>query len=67
MPVDCSAIQSCLYVDRLQRSFENYLKLDSCDQVITLRLERHTAQISLKEYEFGTWEQFFLYGVIRIE
>ena len=66
MSKDCSGVDICMLVDRLQRNFNVYMKLDSCSYVMTLRIERHEAEISLQDYEFGTWKEFYLYGVIQI-
>ncbi|XP_063447091.1 uncharacterized protein LOC134726610 [Mytilus trossulus] len=67
MPSHCTAVDCCIDVDFLHRSFHTYIDLNTCDNTFKLGIEKLKLDpISLTDYQFGTTEQFNLKGIIRI-
>ncbi|XP_076076025.1 uncharacterized protein LOC143046848 [Mytilus galloprovincialis] len=67
MPSHCTAVDCCIDVDFLHRSFHAYIDLNTCDNTFKLGIEKLKLDpISLTDYQFGTTEYFNLKGVIRI-
>ncbi|VDH92137.1 Hypothetical predicted protein [Mytilus galloprovincialis] len=67
IPSHCTAVDCCIDVDFLDRSFNAFLDVNMCTNVMTVGLEKLvTDPISLVDYTFGKTENFNLKGVLRI-
>jgi hypothetical protein len=54
IPSHCTAIDCCIEVDFLHRSFHTYIDLNTCDNTFTLGIEKLKMDpINLTNYEFG--------------
>jgi len=49
------------------RSFYTFLDIDTCNYILTIGIERYVFNLSLVNYEYGTWEHFWLQKIIRVE
>ncbi|VDI38368.1 Hypothetical predicted protein [Mytilus galloprovincialis] len=67
MPSHCTAVDFCIDVDFLHRSFHAYIDLNTCDNTFKLGIEKLKLDpISLTDHQFGTTEYFNLKGIVRI-
>lgn len=54
IPSHCTAVDCCIDVDFLDRSFHAFLDVNMCKHVITVGIEKLvTEPISLLDYEYG--------------
>ena len=49
----CTAVDCCIYVDFLKRSFHAVLDIDMCSRKITLALEKLKIDLSVLDYTWG--------------
>ena len=49
----CTAIQCCVEVGKVGRSFEVELDIDFCNQKLTFGVEKLTETLSLQGFEYG--------------
>ena len=63
----CTEVQCCVKADNVNRTFEAKLNLDPCQQRMTVVLERLEVTMDLLSYQWGTREQYHLYGVMRLD
>ncbi|XP_052090897.1 uncharacterized protein LOC127727822 [Mytilus californianus] len=67
IPNHCTAIDCCIEVDFLHRSFHAYIDINTCDNMFTVGIEKLKIDpVSLINYEFGTTKNFNLKGLVRI-
>ncbi|XP_053398282.1 uncharacterized protein LOC128556671 [Mercenaria mercenaria] len=62
----CNAVDCCINSELLQRTFALTLKVDPCDMILTIAIEKLQFEISLFEYSWGSENMFDLFGVIRM-
>jgi len=54
IPSHCTAVDCCIDVDFLGRSFHAYLDLDTCNNQFTVGIEKLKLDpVSLLDYKFG--------------
>ncbi|KAL5015119.1 hypothetical protein ScPMuIL_009389 [Solemya velum] len=63
----CTAVECCVEVTRIRRSFNVFLSLDPCEARLKIGIEKMTYDLSLIDYEFDVEEHFLLLGVIRVD
>ncbi|XP_071145134.1 uncharacterized protein [Mytilus edulis] len=67
IPSHCTSVDCCIDVDFLDRSFNSFLDVNTCTNVMTVGIEKLVIDpISLLNYTFGKTEHFNLKGVLRI-
>ncbi|KAL3873866.1 hypothetical protein ACJMK2_036950, partial [Sinanodonta woodiana] len=66
LPSYCTGVDCCVEVDLIASSFNVYLVLDPCSYTLMVGIERLKTNISLINYVFGTWSNFYLDGVVRL-
>lgn len=49
----CTAVDCCIYVDFLKRSFHALLDIDMCSRKITLAVEKLKMDFSVLDYTWG--------------
>lgn len=58
IPSHCTAVDCCIDVDFLGRSFHTYLDLDTCNNQFTVGIEKLKLDpVSLLDYKFGRWQK----------
>ncbi|CAG2247494.1 unnamed protein product [Mytilus edulis] len=63
----CSNISCCIEVPELQRSFNMFLQLDTCNFKLTVGIEKlHYIQM-LFDYNWGSNDSFWLNGIFKIQ
>ncbi|KAL5014713.1 hypothetical protein ScPMuIL_008983 [Solemya velum] len=67
IPDICTAIECCLDVSLLRRSFNFYFTLDACNYVLKLGIEKLDLNIPFLDYEWGKKMSFRLKGIFRID
>ncbi|KAL5013968.1 hypothetical protein ScPMuIL_008238, partial [Solemya velum] len=63
----CTAVECCVDVTRIGRSFHVFFSLDPCEARLRIGIEKMTYDLSLLDYEGGVEEHFYLQGVIRLD
>ncbi|XP_053400990.1 uncharacterized protein LOC123541000 [Mercenaria mercenaria] len=63
----CTAVQCCLELDIVQTSVQFYVTVDGCEKQLTVGIEQMETVKDLRNYQFGSWDRFYLYGVYRID
>ena len=59
IPSHCTAVDCCVDVDFLQRSFHAYIDLNTCDNMFTIGIEKLKIDpVNLTDYEFGEEKKF---------
>ena len=53
IPSSCTAVQCCVEVGLVGRTFDIGLDIDYCRQMISFNIERLTKSVSLNQYNFG--------------
>ncbi|KAL3873935.1 hypothetical protein ACJMK2_037012, partial [Sinanodonta woodiana] len=66
IPDYCTKVDCCVQLDRLNRSFHVYVHIDTCHYQLTLSLEKLSFNHSLLEYQWGTDQHVWLFGLIRM-
>ncbi|XP_063420822.1 uncharacterized protein LOC134706043 [Mytilus trossulus] len=67
IPSHCTAVDCCIDVDFLDKSFHTFLDVNTCTNIMTVGIEKLvTDPISLLSYEYGKLQQFNLKGMLRI-
>lgn len=56
IPDHCTAVDCCVYVELLDRSFHVYLDIDSCYYRLTVGVERMNYTLNLIDYKWGMFE-----------
>ncbi|KAK3612536.1 hypothetical protein CHS0354_024513, partial [Potamilus streckersoni] len=67
IPETCSAIECCLDVDLIGRSFNSHIQLDPCNFLLTVGIENFSFNVSLLDYEWGVEEKLWLGRLIRLD
>lgn len=60
VPDYCTGIDSCVYVDQLQRGFRAHLLLDACNFKFSVGIEKLQVEQSLIDYDWGEIFSLFL-------
>ena len=62
IPSRCTAVDCCVDVDFLQRSFHAYVDLNTCDNMFTVGIEKLKIDpVNLTDYQFGEEKKMHLY------
>ncbi|XP_060567959.1 uncharacterized protein LOC132726631 [Ruditapes philippinarum] len=62
----CKSFNCCVDVDFVKRSFSLYAHIDECTQTVTIGIEKFRLRVSLLNYNWGSEEEFSLFGAIKI-
>ncbi|XP_060596418.1 uncharacterized protein LOC132750445 [Ruditapes philippinarum] len=62
----CSGFTCCVNVPLLQRSFSFYFDLNTCNFLLSARIEKLVYNQSLVNYEFGHKKTVDLFGVVKL-
>ncbi|KAK3609658.1 hypothetical protein CHS0354_035943 [Potamilus streckersoni] len=63
----CMGVECCMDVAAIGRSFSAYIYIDPCNLRMMVGIEDLQFNISLLNYEWNKKEQFYLFGVVRID
>ncbi|XP_048250793.1 uncharacterized protein LOC124111176 [Haliotis rufescens] len=63
----CTAIDCCITIDFLSRSFNIFLTVDMCTYQLTVGVENFVYKRMLFNYTWGTPDHFYIKGVFRID
>ncbi|KAL5015120.1 hypothetical protein ScPMuIL_009390 [Solemya velum] len=63
----CTAVDCCVYIEKIDRSVSAVLNLDGCNYRLEIGIEKLKFTVSLLDFSFGEHKQFWLNGVIRLD
>jgi hypothetical protein len=63
----CMDIECCIDTNILPRTILTFLKIDACQQKLTIGIEKFKFELNLVNYDYGEQEQFWLQKIIRME
>ncbi|KAK3589057.1 hypothetical protein CHS0354_008707 [Potamilus streckersoni] len=63
---DCQEVDCCVEVQRISRSFNVNLLMDTCNLRFSIGIEQLQANVSLIDYEWGEIKHIALMGLIRL-
>ncbi|VDI36613.1 Hypothetical predicted protein, partial [Mytilus galloprovincialis] len=66
LDTSCTRVECCADVDFIPYSFNTYLHIDPCKQIITVGTERLHRNISFSDYQWGKQEELWLAGVLHL-
>ncbi|XP_033724553.1 uncharacterized protein LOC117314596 [Pecten maximus] len=67
LPSYCSGVQCCMQVDFISRSFHAFATINTCTHQLEVGIEKFVFNRSLFNYEWGTRENIWLLGVVRVD
>ncbi|WAR05129.1 hypothetical protein MAR_020498 [Mya arenaria] len=63
----CSSFSCCVDIEYIKKMFELRFEIDSCEQRVTIGMERINVYRTFSELKFGKWDSFYLNGVFRFK
>ena len=66
IPSYCTGVECCAHSDVLDYNFKVEVKIQACDKILVVMIERLHVDISLVEDQFETEGQYWLFGVVRV-